>query len=123
MINMIGNDVLIVKRSEDERIGTFQLYIGTDVENGFWIEENNLDDAIEVLQKAKELLVQRELYPFEKCTDKWIAKDGKEMNVEDMTTNHIKNAINMVKRICNEEKLVSSDYEIVARLNDELRER
>ena len=121
MIDLIGNDTLMSRKVEDEHYDRgYLIWIGTTEETGFYLEQNQLDDAIEILQKAKEIFSERERFPFEKCTDKWISKNGEELDIRCMETKHIINSIALVDRTCGAEGLTPTNYSIYNKLKKEL---
>jgi hypothetical protein len=62
---------------------------------------------------------EKELYPFQLCTDKWISKDGVHMEIKDMSALHIRNAFKMIEKICKAEKWNPKDYKIYNLLKEE----
>jgi hypothetical protein len=66
---------------------------------------------------------EKELYPFQLCTDKWITKDGIHIEIKDMSTRHLRNAYRMIEKICKTEKWNPKDYEIYNLLKEECSHR
>jgi len=62
-------------------------------------------------------------YTFEHCTDKWEMKNGQKIKPKDMTTIHLINSINMVRRICKDEGMCPDNYMIFGKMCDELNKR
>jgi len=59
-------------------------------------------------------------YVFQNCRNKWITKDGIEIEVKDMSTKHIENSIAMIDNICSKECISVNSHEIYNILNEEL---
>lgn len=66
---------------------------------------------------------EKEMYPFQLCSDKWISKDGVHIEIKDMSTRHLRNAYKMIEKICKEEKWNSKDYGIYNLLKEEYSKR
>lgn len=66
---------------------------------------------------------EKELYPFQLCTDKWITKDGVHIEIKDMSTRHLRNAYRMIEKICKTEKWNPKDYKIYNLLKEECSHR
>lgn len=62
-------------------------------------------------------------YTFQKCKNKWIMRDGQEIEIKDMETSHIINSLNMILKICNKEGWKATNYNIYNRLRQELNNR
>ena len=59
-------------------------------------------------------------YILTKTQDKWIMRNGQEIDIKDMETTHIINSLNMVLRLCKKKGCKATDYNIYNKLRREL---
>lgn len=62
-------------------------------------------------------------YTFQRCKNKWIMRNGQEIDIKDMETTHIINSLNMVLKICSKEGWKPNKYSIYNKLKKELENR
>lgn len=66
---------------------------------------------------------ERKQTVVDKDNTKWVTADGKELEVKDMTSNHIQNCISMMDRMLKPRKVNPTEYKIYNILKDELKRR
>lgn len=85
------------------------------------IPTSDLDEIVELIQSYKKyVLKEKPKYPFMECTNKWITKNGDELDLPNMTRKHLKNCKAMIESICHDEKLNATDYIIYNNIIKEL---
>ena len=62
-------------------------------------------------------------YTFQRCKDKWIMRNGQEIDIKDMETTHIINSLNMLLKICKKENWKATSFNIYNNLRKELDSR
>lgn len=62
-------------------------------------------------------------YTFQKCSDKWITRNGKILELKDMNKRHLINSMNMIERICFHENWNCMDFIIYQNLLKEINNR
>jgi|GEM_PF-4301677 len=81
----------------------------------------DLDEIVELIQSYKKyVLKETPKYPFMECTNKWMTKNGEELELASMTRKHLKNCKSMIESICHDEKLNATDYIIYNNIVEEL---
>ena len=87
--------------------------------------EENLLGSLEYSDFEHYAFIQEPVikYTFQRCKNKWIMRDGKEIEIKDMETSHIINSLNMVLKICKKEGWKATNYNIYNKLRKELDNR